>query len=169
MPANLAEQCARAVMESVPQVMRTIREEMRRQGAPLFSIPQIRALAFLHRRPGACLLDLADHLGVTCPTASTIVDRLVRRGVVARAADPEERRRVVLTLTPLGTRHLRRARQSTQAWMATALARLTPDALQRITRGVTLLGEAFKDARRDDSRPHAAALPLTDNRKGEAA
>jgi DNA-binding MarR family transcriptional regulator len=141
--ANLADQCARVVMETVPQVMRAIREEMRRQGAPLLSLPQLRTLAYLHRNPGSCLFHLAKHLGVARPTASTIVERLVRRGMVTRADNPEERRRVVLTLTPLGARYLRRARESTQSWMATALSRLSSARLRRIMQGMSLLGEPF--------------------------
>src|SRR5512136_2733803 len=93
-PANLAHECAHAVMQTVPVVMRAIRAEMRRNGAPLLSIPQARTLSYLHRCPGSCLFHLAEHLGVTRPTASTIVERLVRRGMVSRAEDPQERRRV---------------------------------------------------------------------------
>lgn len=155
---DLADQCARAVMETVPQVMRAIREEARRQGAPLFSIPQLRTLAFLHRRPGACLLDLANHLGVACPTASNLVERLVRRGMVTRAIDPEERRRVVLTLTPLGARHSRRARESTQTWMATVLTRLSPARLRQVIQGMGVLkgpfnGTTSDNGRREEARP----------------
>ena len=141
---NFAEECARAVMENVPRVMRAIREEMRRRGAPLLSIPQLRTLAYLHRHPGSCLFQVADHLGVTRPTASAIVERLVQRDLVTRTEDPRERRRVILRLTPLGTRHFQRVRQSTHGWMVTALSRLSPERLRQITQGVTLLAEPFK-------------------------
>ncbi len=130
-------------METLPPVMRAIHEEMRRQEAPLLSIPQLRTLAYLNRNPGACLFRLAQHLGVTRPTASAIVERLVRRGLVSRVADPQERRRVVLTLTTTGATHLQRTRRSTQTWMATALSRLPQAKLQTIIQGVTLLGEPF--------------------------
>lgn len=157
---TLAEQCARAVLETVPQVMRAIRDEMRQQGPPLLSLPQLRTLAYLHCRPGSCLFRLAEHLGVTRPTASSIVERLVRRGMVTRAADPEERRRVVLGLTPMGASHLQRARQSTQAWMATALSRLSPSSLRRIKNGVALLEGPFGGAASGDGRqPQAGASP----------
>ena len=54
-PATLADQCAQAIMETLPPVMRAIREEVRRQGALHFSIPQLRTLAYLHRSRGpAC-------------------------------------------------------------------------------------------------------------------
>ncbi len=140
---KLADECAQAVLETLPQVLRGIHEEMRRQGAPLLSPPQLRTLAYLHRSPGSCLFHVAEHLGVTRPTASVIVERLVRRGMVTRAADPQERRRVVLKLTSMGAWHLQRARQATQTWMAAALSRLSPDNLRRIKEGVTLLAEPF--------------------------
>jgi DNA-binding MarR family transcriptional regulator len=152
-PATLADQCAQAIMETVPPVMRAIREEVRRQGVPHFSIPQLRTLAYLHRRPGACLFHLAEHLGVSRPTASNLVERLVRRGMLTRAADPQERRRVVLTLTPPGARHFRQARQSAQAWMATVLAGQSPITLQRITEGMSLLDKTFRGAANGNGNP----------------
>ena len=133
-------------MQTLPVVMRAIRAEMRRNGAPLFSIPQVRTLAYLHRNPGSCLFHLAEHLGVTRPTASTLVERLVRRGMVSRAEDPQERRRVVLRLTPLGLRHFRRTRQATRRWMATVLSRLSAVELRHIKKGVTVLAAPFDGA-----------------------
>ena len=154
----LADRCAQAVMETVPQVMRAIRDEMRRQGAPLLSIPQLRTLAYLHRSPGACLFRLAEHLGVTRPTASNLVERLVQRGIVARTTDPNERRRVVLTLTPLGAQLFRRTHQSAQAWMTTVLTRLSPAGLRQVMQGMSVLGGPFDgsangDVRREEARP----------------
>jgi DNA-binding MarR family transcriptional regulator len=151
-PTNLAEQCAHAVMQTMPIVMRAIRTEMRRNGAPLLSIPQVRTLAYLHRSPGSCLFHLAEHLGVTRPTASTLVERLVRRGMVSRAEDPRERRRVVLRLTPLGLRHFQRTRQATRTWMATMLSQLSAVELQHIKKGVTALRAPFDGAVGRDNR-----------------
>jgi len=156
-------------METVPWVMRAIREETRRHGAPLLSIPQLRTLAFLDRQPGACLIHLAEHLGVSLPTASTLVDRLVRQGLITRTQDPRERRRIVLTLTPPGARHYRRARQSAHAWMAATLAHLSPEALRRISRGVTMLGEAFTGAGRDESRLRLTVSVPADGRDATPA
>lgn len=138
-----AERCARAVMETVPGVMRAIRREMRREGGAALSIPQLRTLAYLSHSSGACLFEVADHLGVARPTASVIVDRLVQRGMVARTTDPKERRRALLTLTPTGERYFERARQSTQDWTAGVLSSLAPGALDRIAEALTWLRSAF--------------------------
>ncbi len=156
-------------METVPRVMRAIREEARRRGAAFLSIPQLRTLAFLHRRPGACLFHLAEHLGVSRPTASTLVDRMVRRGMLTRTPDPQERRRIVLNPTPLGVRHYLHTRQSTQVWMAAMLARLSPDALRRISQGISLLDEALNATDGEVPQPRGAAATPRNGRTDKPA
>jgi DNA-binding MarR family transcriptional regulator len=137
--------CAREVMETVPLVMRFIRTEMRSRRAPSLSVPQFRVLTFLSRRPGAALSSVAEHLGVARSTASAMVDRLVRRELVSRTTHPEERRSVVLTLTPAGAQHLQHARAAASARMAKVLAGLPAADLLQVTQGLTLLGRAFKE------------------------
>jgi DNA-binding MarR family transcriptional regulator len=139
------ELCAREVMETVPLVMRFIRTEMRSRRAPSLSIPQFRVLTFLSRRPGAPLSSVAEHLGVTRSTASAIVDRLVRRNLVSRTEHPQERRCVVLMLTPAGAQHLQQAREAASARMAKVLAGLSATDLGRVAEGLTLLGKAFRE------------------------
>jgi DNA-binding MarR family transcriptional regulator len=139
------ERCAREVMETVPLVMRFIRTEMRSRRAPSMSVPQFRVLTFLSRTPGAPLSGVAEHLGVTRSTASAIVDRLVRRKLVSRTTHPQERRCVVLTLTPAGDQHYQQAREAACAHMAKVLAGLSAADLLRVTEGLMLLGSAFKE------------------------
>jgi DNA-binding MarR family transcriptional regulator len=138
------ELCAREVMETVPLVMRFIRTEMRSRRGPSLSIPQFRVLTFLSHRPGAPLSGVAEHLGVSRSTASAIVDRLVRRKLVRRTVHPQERRSVVLTLTPAGAQHHQEAREAAGAHMAKVLAGLSAADLLQVTKGLNLLGSAFK-------------------------
>ncbi len=145
-PPMAPEACARSVMESIPHVMRFMRSKMRRHRAAALSVPQFRAMAFVDGHPRACLYHLADHLGVTRPTASVIVERLVQRGLLARRTDPRERRRIALTLTPEGARQLEDARRATRSEIAKVLAPLPGEALDRIAEGLGLLHEAFREA-----------------------
>ncbi|MEW6047730.1 MAG: MarR family transcriptional regulator [Bacillota bacterium] len=138
------EACAREIMETVPQVLRFVRTEMRRHASPQLSVPQFRVLAYLGRMPGASLSDVAGHLGVTSPTASAMVDRLVRRGLVERAQHPDERRRVVLRLTEAGSALLERARALTRARVAQVLATLSESDLRRLGEGLAALRRAFE-------------------------
>src|SRR3989442_3151587 len=139
-PSTAADRCAREILETVPLVMRVVRAEMRHQGALVVSVPQFRALAFVERHPGVSLAGVAEHLGVTAPTASTIVDRLVRRRLVGRVPDPEERRRVVLSLTPAGGRPFARLRARARRPEAIRLAGAVPPDLLEVARAPAGLG-----------------------------
>jgi DNA-binding MarR family transcriptional regulator len=129
-------------MDVVPLVMRVIRTELRR-GAGLASIPQLRTLGFVDRNPHASLTDVAAHLGVTTATTSALVDRLVRRRLLSRMAHPGERRRIVLSLTRSGDRHLSAARSATRRELARALASASSRDLAAISRGMAHLREIF--------------------------
>jgi DNA-binding MarR family transcriptional regulator len=132
-------------METIPLVMRFIRKEMRSRRAPSLSVPQLRVLTFLHHVPGAPLASVTEHLGVSRSTASAIVDRLVRRKLVNRTEDPQERRCVVLTLTPAGVQHLQQAREATSTRLAKVLAGLSAADLLHVTAGLTMLRRAFEE------------------------
>lgn len=62
----------------------------------------IAALRFIAGRPGAQSKALAAHLGIAPTTATSIVDRLVGAGLVARTRPEDNRRAVALSLTPEG-------------------------------------------------------------------
>jgi DNA-binding MarR family transcriptional regulator len=107
------EECAGEVIEAVPIVMRVIRRELRKYGAREMSVPQYRALGFVYRNEGASLSKLADHVGLTLSTMSTLVDGLATQGLVNRREDPEDHRRMTLTLTELGRNRHEAAREAT--------------------------------------------------------
>lgn len=64
------------------------------------SAGETRVLLYLFHHPSVTLGELAIGTGVSMPTASEVVDRLVRAGLVERETDQRNRRRVVLRLTP---------------------------------------------------------------------
>ncbi len=123
----MAEECAGAVMETVPLVMRAIRAEMRSHRSPDLSVPQFRALRYVSRHAGASLSDVAEHLGLTLPSTSKLVNRLVERGLLTRANAPDDRRRMVLEITPDGQTVLNAAAQATHARLMEQLAALSAE------------------------------------------
>ena len=135
---------ARELVDVVPVVMRAIRTNMRRH-TPVGSLAQFRALGYLQRHPGASLGALAEHLGVTDATASVLVQRLVRDGLVRRADRPAERRSVAITLTPRGTHLLQRARDATRAKVAAELDTLPARDLAALGDALEILGRTFEE------------------------
>jgi DNA-binding MarR family transcriptional regulator len=116
-----ARASAEAVLDTVPSIMRVIRSHMREGRAEGMSVPQFRALLYLRRNPGTDLSSVAEHLGASMPAVSELVSRLARDGLVIRELDPASRRRVKLTLSAEGERHLAEARERTLDWLTDRL------------------------------------------------
>jgi DNA-binding MarR family transcriptional regulator len=146
MPTRAAE-CAREVLDVVPAVMRFIRSEMRCHRAAGLSVPQFRALTFLNRRAGASLSAVAEHLGLTPPSTSKLVDGLVERRLLSRQPSAADRRRITLTLTPAGQAILETARHETQARLAEVLAVLPPRDAEAVVRAMQALRPIFAGER----------------------
>ena len=84
------------------------------------------ALARIGSPPDAIMRDVARELDAALSTATTVVDRLVKRGLVLRERDETNRRVVRLGLTPEGKRLLDRLFEEQRASSAAVLATLTP-------------------------------------------
>ena len=65
-----------------------------------FSFAQIRAIKFVKAKGQVSITELAELLQVSAPSASTMVERLVEKGVLVREPDPEDRRKVIVTISP---------------------------------------------------------------------
>ena len=63
---------------------------------------QTKTLFFLSDGPRR-MSDVAGRLGVEMPSATSMIDRLVAKGLVVRGRDPADRRAVVCSLTQTGT------------------------------------------------------------------
>ena len=136
-------ECGRQVLEVVQLVMRAIRVEMRSHRAASISVPQFRVLAFLIRSEGASLSDVSEHMGLTLPSMSRAVDRLVDRGLVTRRSHPDDRRRITLSLTRQGRSMLESARAATQSSLAGRLDALSASNRARVARAMGLLRGLF--------------------------
>ncbi len=69
------------------------------------TLPQYRLLLFLAKRPDAANR-LAANLHVRPPSLTALVDGMEARSLVARTTDPDDRRRVRIVITDLGTETL---------------------------------------------------------------
>src|SRR5579864_4497059 len=125
-----AEACAALLLEIAPLVMRTIRTRMRGQRDAGLEVAQFRALGHVYRHPGVSLSALADHLGLSVPATSRLVEGLVARGYITREHSSSDRRSVELTIAPRGGDSFAAAREGTRAHLAGRLRSLTPAELE---------------------------------------
>ncbi len=142
MPVS-AGQCAREVLETVPVLMRYIRAQMRSHRGADLSVPQLRTLLFVNRNQGAALGSLAEHLGLTSPSASKLVEELVKRKLLARSPSTADRRKISLGISPAGKRLLETVLKDTQGKLSAALAALAADDLQAVDQAMAALRNCF--------------------------
>ena len=140
---QLLDTCARDLMDTSPKIMQSIRVEMRRGRGADLSVPQFRTLGFVQRYPDSALSDLADHLGLTLPSASKLVDGLVKQKLVSRQESTVDRRRLMLVLTPNGESIVNSARGAALANLTKIMSCLSDDELETIHRAMELLSPLF--------------------------
>lgn len=134
--------CSAQLLEVVPLIMRRIRREMRRHSMPGLSVAQFRTLIYLQRHSGTSLSEVAEFLGLTMPSASKLVDRLVMDKAVSRRI-AQDRRRISLSLTERGHTALELARMEARDQLADSLKALPPEDLATVTAALDILDRAF--------------------------
>lgn len=140
---EILEVCARELMETVPQVFQSIRSEMRRGRGSDLSVPQFRTLRFIQTHVDTTLSTLADHLSLTLPSVSKLVDGLVQQQLVIRQEAASDRRCLSLGLTPAGESIVNSARAGAQASLIEKLNCLSPDELEIVHQAMEILRPLF--------------------------
>jgi DNA-binding MarR family transcriptional regulator len=111
------------------------RYDRRKEVCAALDMSFIRAKALRRLAGGPTTMrELAAALATDAPYTTLVVDDLERRGLVARSAHPDDRRRKLVTATPAGVRAARRAEEILNEPPAPVLALTGADlaALDRI-------------------------------------
>jgi DNA-binding MarR family transcriptional regulator len=77
---------------------------------PLFHLPfaQMETLHFVAEKKLATMKEIADFLAITPPSATVLMNNLVKLGYIQRASDKHDRRTVHLSLTKTGAGFLQK-------------------------------------------------------------
>ena len=110
----------------------------------------LRALAVRERTAS----ELAGALGVRLPTLTQLADGLVAKGWILRHDDPDDRRRVRLTLTDTGTEIYRSARERAEERMDHLLAFMSADERTALIDGLEALRTAIISSRTASPAPN---------------
>ena len=87
---------------------------------------QLRALSAIAQRQPLRVSDVADDLGAGMAATSALVDRMARHGLVVRRNDPDDRRIVLLEITPRARRLLDRLERGSTEHFSGLIERMTP-------------------------------------------
>lgn len=128
------------------QTMRGIKDYMNdknRLGGQV-TMMQLGVLWFITQAGNPTMKDVAEHLRCSPPSATGVVDSLVKAKFLARAADKGDRRSVRLTVTPLGARVLTRGWKLMLARMGKLLGKLSKGDQESLALILARLSSAFR-------------------------
>ncbi len=116
--------------------------------------PQLCALHGIEALGRPKMSPLAEALGLSMGAVSTLVDRLVARGLVSRMADESDRRAVHVQLSPLGHSTLQQAVAAKRQVMVQVLETLNENERDSILAALDRLALAWETL--DAEEPHVA-------------
>ena len=150
MASHTSDDTTRVVtaLRALVQVLRTGAGEANRRTG--LSSAQLFVLSKLADAPAPSVNALARRVHAHQSSVSVVVNLLVRRGLVARAADPTDRRRRTIGLTREGRALLRRAPDTVQSHLVHAIAALPQSRRRSLRAGleavVTTIGGPARPA-----------------------
>jgi len=98
------------------------------------SISQIETLHCLVENPRLAMKDVAEHLGITMPSATSIVARLVKQNFIIRIYDAKDRRIIRLKITELGLAELIKRQKFIREKIAQMFTKLSEQELEELIR-----------------------------------
>lgn len=115
---------------------------------------QIWAMAALHQSPGMKVSELAQALSIHASTASNLLDKIEKAGLIRRERNSADQRVVRLYLTEAGEKALAKAPQPLTGILTHALGQLPDEALDRLNQDLaTLIAQMGATDTRDAQKP----------------
>jgi DNA-binding MarR family transcriptional regulator len=106
------------------------------------TIPQIKTLTLLRHQGPQRMGSIATYLGSTLSSSTSIIDRLVDKGLVERVPDPDDRRVVICQLTPRGQEATEQFWRIGRTRVVELTERLDIEELEIVVRAMELLYKA---------------------------
>lgn len=106
------------------------------------TMAQIKALFTISQGEAVPVSRIAEYLGVGQPTASHLVEKIVRQGLANRSEGPTDRRVTLVRLTPEGQDLVRRLYQGGEEQYRSWVRQLTDEERKKLLSGLQALARA---------------------------
>ncbi len=133
---------SRALSELMPNIIRGVQLDFFTNR--IITQTQFMMVVAIHSYGRCTMTALAGNLSIKMPTATGIVDRLVRGGYAKRLVDPDDRRQVMVELTPKGLRFISDFKQVVQKRWSQVLKTLDKGELKAFYVVITKLRNQLK-------------------------
>ena len=128
-----------ALAERLRVAVGRLARRLRQQTLGDLTPSQSSLLATLDRRGPMPMGRLAEIAVISRPSATGIVSRLVDRGLVVRADNPDDGRSAIVAISPEGSKLLQDRRQERDAFLARAVETLDDDERLVLARAAELI------------------------------
>jgi DNA-binding MarR family transcriptional regulator len=133
-----------SLLETLPPVWDRIRSNLRSAATGKFGISLEQFHVLRHIRSGfRSVADLAEKKQISRSAVSQAVEALVAKGLVTRTQESEDRRCVLLGLTPRAAKVLEENYEENRAWMREVMAGLDEAELAAVGRAMAILKATF--------------------------
>jgi DNA-binding MarR family transcriptional regulator len=122
------------------------------------TMSQAKVLYLVQAEPDIRMSDLAGRMGVTLPSMSGVVDRLVDQGLLTRRDDPSDRRQALVHISDAGAHQLEAFRELNARQVRALLHRLATADLAVVARAIDVLATAAAEAAVDAADPSSTYL-----------
>jgi DNA-binding MarR family transcriptional regulator len=118
---------------------------VRESGLPDVTINQFFYLQEIERQGTTTLTALAETLGVSKPTVTVVVTKLVKNGFIVRTRSEEDQRIYHLTLSDTGARIIRLKQQTYRNFIRIVSTRVSPAEMETIAEAFRLIIRSFPE------------------------
>ena len=135
-----------AAWEAFSRAQRRARARVntRLEGSVL-TLAQFQLLEGLQTESEMTVSELAVSAGVAPPTATRMLDALVKAGIAERHASPHDRRVVLVSLTPEGRASVQAAAERVERWRTALRGRLTTEEQAQAAKLLRRLADVIED------------------------
>jgi len=95
------------------------------------TVAQLHAILMIHMRSQVSVNELSTLLGVSPPSASVMVDRLVEKGILRRRHSEKDRRKVEIRISSKAVEHIKGVEEAIQKSFAEIIEKIGPETAQK--------------------------------------
>ena len=95
------------------------------------SVPQFHAIMTVRTLGQVTMTELSDRLGVSPPSASAMVDRLVEKGILTREHSVKDRRKVVVRVSPEALKHIKGVEETIMRSFVELVEKIGPETARK--------------------------------------
>ena len=119
---------AAGLKPAMSRLLKILRREIRKDAS--FSLTELSALGSIYKHAGLTPSELATREKVTNQSMSQILNKFEERGFILKTRSDEDRRKILITMTPKGKTFVKHKIHKKRAWLAEAIAQKTTESEQ---------------------------------------